>query len=40
MRAGEHEAPCVCPACGGDKFGRIGADEREVLVRAVPATHG
>ena len=26
-----HEAPCVCPACGGDKFGRIGADEREVL---------
>ena len=26
-----HEAPCVCPTCGGDKFGRIGADEREVL---------
>ena len=26
-----HEAPCVCPVCGGDKFGRIGADEREVL---------
>ena len=26
-----HEAPCVCPICGGDKFGRIGADEREVL---------
>jgi transposase len=26
-----HEAPCVCPSCGGDRFGRIGADEREVL---------
>jgi transposase len=26
-----HEAPCVCPTCGGEKFGRIGADEREVL---------
>jgi len=26
-----HEAPCACPTCGGDKFGRIGADEREVL---------
>ena len=26
-----HDAPCVCPTCGGDKFGRIGADEREVL---------
>lgn len=26
-----HEAPCVCSTCGGDKFGRIGADEREVL---------
>ena len=26
-----HEAPCVCPTCGGDKFGRIGADERTVL---------
>jgi len=26
-----HEAPCVCPTCGGTKFGRIGADEREVL---------
>lgn len=26
-----HEAPCVCPACGGDKSGRIGADEREAL---------
>ena len=26
-----HEAPCVCPACGGAKFGRIGADERMVL---------
>jgi transposase len=24
-------APCVCPACGGDKFGRIGADKRDVL---------
>ena len=23
-----HEAPCVCPTCGGTKFGRIGADER------------
>lgn len=26
-----HEAPCVCPACGGTRFGRIGADERDVL---------
>ena len=26
-----HDAPCVCPTCGGEKFGRIGADEREVL---------
>ena len=26
-----HDAPCVCPTCGGGKFGRIGADEREVL---------
>lgn len=26
-----HEAPCVCPTCGGTKFGRIGADEREML---------
>jgi transposase len=26
-----HEPPCVCPTCGGTKFGRIGADEREVL---------
>ena len=26
-----HDAPCVCPICGGTKFGRIGADEREVL---------
>ena len=26
-----HEAPCVCPTCGGTKFGRIGADERMVL---------
>jgi hypothetical protein len=33
-----HEAPCVCPTCGGDipgskspGIGRIGADEREVL---------
>jgi transposase len=26
-----HDAPCVCPACGGTRFGRIGADEREVL---------
>ena len=26
-----HDAPCVCPTCGGDRFGRIGADEREVL---------
>ena len=31
-----HDAPCVCPACGGTKFGRIGADEREVL-EYVPA---
>jgi transposase len=26
-----HDAPCVCPTCGGDKFGTIGADERDVL---------
>jgi hypothetical protein len=26
-----HDAPCVCPTCGGTKFGRIGADERDVL---------
>lgn len=26
-----HEAPCVCPTCGGTAFGRIGTDEREVL---------
>ena len=26
-----HEPPCVCPTCGGHKFGRIGSDEREVL---------
>ena len=26
-----HDAPCVCPTCGGTKFGRIGTDEREVL---------
>lgn len=26
-----HDAPCVCPTCGGTRFGRIGADEREVL---------
>nr|CCD31983.1 Transposase and inactivated derivative [Methylocystis sp. SC2]CCD32008.1 Transposase and inactivated derivative [Methylocystis sp. SC2] len=26
-----HDAPCVCPTCGGTKFGRIGADEREIL---------
>jgi len=26
-----HEAPCVCPACGATRFGRIGADERMVL---------
>jgi transposase len=26
-----HDAPCVCPTCGGTKFGRIGADEREML---------
>lgn len=31
-----HEPPCVCPACGGTRFGRIGADEREVL-EYVPA---
>ena len=31
-----HEAPCVCPGCGGTAFGRIGADEREVL-EYVPA---
>src|SRR5512132_1956877 len=27
----EHEATCVCPACGGRKLSRIGTDEREVL---------
>ena len=26
-----HEAPCVCPTCGGTAFGRVGTDEREVL---------
>jgi transposase len=26
-----HEPACVCPTCGGEKFSRIGADEREVL---------
>jgi transposase len=26
-----HDAPCVCPACGGAKFSRVGADERDVL---------
>jgi transposase len=26
-----HEPDCVCPACGGEKFSKIGADEREVL---------
>ena len=26
-----HDPPCVCPTCGGTRFGRIGADEREVL---------
>jgi len=26
-----HEAPCVCPACGGAKFSKVGADERELL---------
>ena len=31
-----HDAPCVCPTCGGATFGRIGADEREVL-EYVPA---
>jgi transposase len=27
----EHEASCVCPACGGTDLTRIGTDEREVL---------
>jgi transposase len=27
----EHEATCVCPACGSKKLSRIGSDEREVL---------
>jgi transposase len=27
----EHEARCVCPACGSRKLSRIGTDEREVL---------
>ena len=26
-----HEAPCVCPTCGGTRFGRIGDEERDVL---------
>ena len=26
-----HESPGICPSCGGTTFGRIGADEREVL---------
>lgn len=26
-----HDAPCVCPTCGGSKFGQIGADQRDVL---------
>jgi transposase len=26
-----HEAPRVCPTCGGETFGQICADEREVL---------
>jgi transposase len=32
----EHDAPCVCPSCGGTKFSQIGVDEREVL-EYVPA---
>jgi transposase len=27
----EHDAACVCPACGGKRLSRIGTDEREVL---------
>ena len=27
----EHAAACSCPACGGTRLSRIGADEREVL---------
>ena len=27
----EHDAACVCPACGGTNLTRIGTDEREVL---------
>jgi len=27
----EHDAACVCPACGGTRLSRIGTDEREVL---------
>jgi transposase len=27
----EHNAACVCPACGGTNLTRIGTDEREVL---------
>jgi transposase len=26
-----HEPACVCPTCGGEKFSKIGADEREAL---------
>ncbi len=27
----EHEAACICPACGSTRLTRIGTDEREVL---------
>ena len=27
----EHEAACVCPACGSTRLTRIGTDERELL---------
>jgi transposase len=31
-----HEPDCVCPVCGGGKFSKIGADEREVLEYVPP----
>ncbi len=27
----EHDAVCVCPACGGTRLSQVGTDEREVL---------
>jgi transposase len=36
----EHEATCVCPACGSKKLSRIGSDEREVLEYVPVALQG